>query len=567
MLIGSEFTAKGKCVISLMLTRLDIINTILFMKYKRNVIQMKTGRLKEYDSVCKKMKKKGLESDSDSALEKINDLIGVRAICVYVDAIYRVSDYLKCIEKKCYTDENKIEVRTPELFRSITIMITDFTKEHPDRTLWRFWIPMMFSVMFQQIYNIADCMIAGKFAGEDALAAVGASYPITIIFMAFAVGMNLGASVVVSRLFGAGDRKGVKCAVTTAFASSLGLAAVLTVFGYFFSSNMMEWIHTPQNITTDGILYLKIYVFGMIFLMLYNVCTGVFTALGDSKTPLYFLLGSSAGNIILDLIFVAQFHWGVAGVAWATFIAQGISAVLALVTLFSRLRAFAGEEKQPFFDRGFFIQIFAIAVPSILQQSVLSVGNLFVQDIVNHYGSAVVAGYSGAIKLNTFAINIFMTLGSCLSSYTAQNIGAGKAERIPLGFRTGLKLSAVASVPFVVLYVGFSRQMMGLFLNAESGAAITAGMKFLQIVAPWYLMIVVKLMTDGIIRGAGAMTYFVAATVPDLIIRILFALMFSKNYGSTGIWMAWPFGWIAATVLTLIFYRKVMRRQLSGMNK
>ena len=560
MLIGSEFTAKGKCVISLMLTRLDIINTILFMKYKRNVIQMKTGRLKEYDSVCKKMKKKGLESDSDSALEKINDLIGVRAICVYVDAIYRVSDYLKCIEKKCYTDENKIEVRTPELFRSITIMITDFTKEHPDRTLWRFWIPMMFSVMFQQIYNIADSMIAGKFAGEDALAAVGASYPITIIFMAFAVGMNLGASVVVSRLFGAGDRKGVKCAVTTAFVSSFGLATILTVFGYFFSSNMMEWIHTPQNIMADGILYLKIYVFGMVFLMLYNVCTGVFTALGDSKTPLYFLLGSSAGNIILDLIFVAQFHWGVAGVAWATFIAQGISAVLALVTLFSRLRSFAGEEKQPFFDRGYFTQIFAIAVPSILQQSVLSVGNLFVQDIVNRYGSAVVAGYSGAIKLNTFAINIFMTLGSCLSSYTAQNIGAGKAERIPLGFRTGLKLSAVAAVPFVVLYVGFSRRMMGLFLNAESGAAITAGMEFLRIVAPWYLMIVVKLMTDGIIRGAGAMTYFVAATVPDLIIRILFALMFSRNYGSTGIWMAWPFGWIAATVLTLIFYRKVRRQ-------
>lgn len=129
---------------------------------------------------------------------------------------------------------------------------------------------------------------------------------------------------------------------------------------------------------------------------------------------------------------------------------------------------------------------------------------LFVQDIVNRYGSAVVAGYSGAIKLNTFAINIFMTLGSCLSSYTAQNIGAGKAERIPLGFRTGLKLSAVATVPFVVLYVGFSRRMMGLFLNAESGAAITAGMEFLRIVAPWYLMIVVKLMTDGIIRGAGA---------------------------------------------------------------
>lgn len=436
-------------------------------------------------------------------------------------------------------------------------MVTDLTKEHPDKTLWRFWLPMMFSVAFQQIYNIADSMIAGRFAGEDALAAVGASYPITVIFMAFAVGMNLGASVIVSRLFGAGDRKGVKRAVTTAFASSLSLAVILTVYGYFFCRNMMEWIHTPQNIMQDGVLYLKIYVFGLIFLMLYNVCTGIFTALGDSRTPLWFLLGSSAGNIVLDLLFVAKLHWGVAGVAWATFIAQGISAVLALVTLLVRLQKFAGTERVPLFDRKLFVQILAIAVPSILQQSVLSVGNLFVQDIVNRYGSAVVAGYSGAIKLNTFAINIFMTLGSCLSSYTAQNIGAGKQERIPMGFRTGLKLSELTALPFVVLYFGLSQQMMGLFLNAESSAAIHAGVMFLRIVSPWYFMIVVKLMTDGIIRGSGAMIYFVIATIQDLILRIGFALMLSPRFGSTGIWMAWPFGWIAATVLTIIFYRKV----------
>ena len=436
-------------------------------------------------------------------------------------------------------------------------MVTDLTKEHPDKTLWRFLLPMMFSVAFQQIYNIADSMIAGRFAGEDALAAVGASYPITVIFMAFAVGMNLGASVIVSRLFGAGDRKGVKRAVTTAFASSLSLAVILTVYGYFFCRNMMEWIHTPQNIMQDGVLYLKIYVFGLIFLMLYNVCTGIFTALGDSRTPLWFLLGSSAGNIVLDLLFVAKLHWGVAGVAWATFIAQGISAVLALVTLLARLQKFAGTERVPLFDRKLFVQILAIAVPSILQQSVLSVGNLFVQDIVNRYGSAVVAGYSGAIKLNTFAINIFMTLGSCLSSYTAQNIGAGKQARIPMGFRTGLKLSELTALPFVVLYFGLGQQMMGLFLNAESSAAIHAGVMFLRIVSPWYFMIVVKLMTDGIIRGSGAMIYFVIATIPDLILRIGFALMLSPRFGSTGIWMAWPFGWIAATVLTIIFYRKV----------
>ena len=403
-------------------------------------------------------------------------------------------------------------------------MVTDLTKEHPNKTLWRFLLPMLFSVMFQQIYNIADSMIAGRFAGENALAAVGASYPITIIFMAFAVGMNLGASVVVSRLFGAEDRGGVKRAVTTAFLSSMVLGIMLTLFGYFFNHQMMRWIRTPQNIMADGVLYLKIYIFGIIFLMLYNVCTGVFTALGDSKTPLYFLLGSSAGNIILDYIFVAKFQWGVSGVAWATFIAQGVSAVLALVTLLGRLQKFAGEEKQPWFDKKLFAQIMAIAIPSILQQSVLSVGNLFVQGIVNQFGSAVVAGYSGAIKLNTFAINIFMTLGSCLSSYTAQNIGAGKKERIPLGFRTGLKLSELTALPFVILYFVFSRQMMGLFLGAESAEAII---------------------------------YFVVATVPDLILRIGFALVLTKSSGSTGIWMAWPFGWIVATTLTLIFYRKL----------
>ena len=436
-------------------------------------------------------------------------------------------------------------------------MVTDLTKEHPNKTLWRFLLPMLFSVMFQQIYNIADSMIAGRFAGENALAAVGASYPITIIFMAFAVGMNLGASVVVSRLFGAEDRGGVKRAVTTAFLSSMVLGIILTLFGYFFNHQMMRWIRTPQNIMADGVLYLKIYIFGIIFLMLYNVCTGVFTALGDSKTPLYFLLGSSAGNIILDYIFVAKFQWGVSGVAWATFIAQGVSAVLALVTLLGRLQKFAGKEKQPWFDKKLFAQIMAIAIPSILQQSVLSVGNLFVQGIVNQFGSAVVAGYSGAIKLNTFAINIFMTLGSCLSSYTAQNIGAGKKERIPLGFRTGVKLSELTALPFVILYFIFSRQMMGLFLGAESVEVISAGMAFLKIVSPWYFMIVIKLMTDGIIRGSGAMVYFVVATVPDLILRIGFALILTKSFGSTGIWMAWPFGWIVATTLTLIFYRKL----------
>ena len=350
----------------------------------------------------------------------------------------------------------------------------------------------------------------------------------------------------------------MKSAVYTAFIACGAMSLVLTGLGYVFCGAMMEAIHTPANIFGDGELYLKIYVLGLTFLFLYNVCTGIFTALGDSRTPLYFLIGSSVGNVVLDYWFVAGLGMGVAGVAWATFIAQGVSAVLALAALALRLRGIRTDKKVVLFDIILLSQIAAIAVPSIMQQSVLSVGNMFVQEIVNRYGSAVIAGYSGAIKLNTFAINAFMSLGGCLSSYTAQNLGAGKMERIPLGFRTGIRLSLCAAIPFFALYFGFSRQMMGLFLNGDSGEAIASGMEFLRIVSPMYFMISIKLTTDGIIRGSGAMGYFVLATVPDLILRIIVANLLAGRFGSTGIWMAWPFGWVAATVLTIIFYRRIV---------
>ena len=437
-------------------------------------------------------------------------------------------------------------------------MITDLTISHPRHTLWRFALPMFVSVMFQQFYNLADSMIAGRFAGEDALAAVGASYPITVIFMAFAVGSNLGASVVVSRLFGAKDFRRMKSAVSTAFLSAGVLSLALTLSGWFFCEPLMALIHTPENIFADGALYLKIYIYGLAFLFLYNVCTGIFTALGDSKTPLYFLMGSSVGNIILDYIFVAWFSMGVAGVAWATFIAQGISALLALTALMKRLKSVPSEGPSPLFVPALLAQIAAIAIPSILQQSTLSIGNLFVQEVVNRFGSATVAGYSAAVKMNTFAINCFMAFGSYLSSYTAQNLGAKKPERLSLGFREGVRLCMIAAVPFFMGYFFFGRQIMGLFLTGESREAIRCGVEFLRILGPMYFMISVKLMTDGIIRGSGAMAYFVAATIPDLVLRILFANILTRYFGSTGIWMAWPFGWVAATGLTILFYRRII---------
>lgn len=201
-------------------------------------------------------------------------------------------------------------------------MIKNLTEGNPTKILWQFTLPMFVSVIFQQLYNIADSVIVGNFAsnGENALAAVGASYPITMIFMAIAMGCNVGCAVVISQLFGAGRHREMKTAVSTTIIASFTLSIVLTIFGELTSRLMLRMIRTPENIFSDADLYLKIYIGGFIFLFLYNVVTGIFTSLGDSKTPLYFLIGSSVSNIILDWIFVAICHWDVAGVAWATFI-------------------------------------------------------------------------------------------------------------------------------------------------------------------------------------------------------------------------------------------------------
>ena len=405
------------------------------------------------------------------------------------------------------------------------------------------------------MYSIADSVIAGKFAGEDALAAVGASYPITMIFMAIAVGSNIGCSIIISQLFGAKRLREMKTAIYTTLIASTVLSVILTVLGLLFNRGLMKMIQTPENIFQDGALYLKIYIGGFIFVYLYNVVTGVFTSLGDSKTPLYFLIASSLGNIGLDALFVAGFHWGVAGVAWATFIAQGLACVFALFTCWIRIRAVKTEQKADLFSWDMLGKISLVAIPSILQQSFVSVGNIFVQSLVNSFGSSVIAGYSAAIKLNTFTLTSFGTIGNGVSSFTAQNIGAGQGKRVKEGFRAGLKMAAVIGALFFLVYFVLSRQVLGLFLNSDSELAIETGITFLRIVSPFYFVILVKLISDAVLRGSGAMKVFMISTFTDLILRVILAFVLAPIYGATGIWLSWPLGWIVGAVLSFTFYK------------
>lgn len=318
-------------------------------------------------------------------------------------------------------------------------MNKDLTCGKPSSVLWAFCLPLFGSIIFQQLYNIADSFVAGKFISSDALAAVGNSYEITLIFIAFAFGCNIGCSVVVSELFGAKKYNLLKTAVYTTFIASAVLCVVLMIIGSIFSGNLLRVINTPENIFDDSKLYLDIYIWGLPFIFFYNVATGIFSALGDSKTPFVFLVCSSISNIAVDIFFVAGLNMGVAGVAWATYICQGISCILALIVVFKRLGEIPTEGTISKFSFPLLRKIAKIAIPSILQQSFISVGNILIQSVINRFGSAVIAGYSASVKLNNMVITSLTTIGNGISNYTAQNIGAKKYSRIKEGFHAGIK--------------------------------------------------------------------------------------------------------------------------------
>lgn len=442
-------------------------------------------------------------------------------------------------------------------------MNKDLTVGEPSRVLLKFCLPLFGSVIFQQLYNVADSFVAGKFVGEAALAAVGNSYEVTLIFIAFGFGCNIGCSVIASQLFGAKRFGQMKTAVFTALIATGVLCAVLMALGFGFSSQLLEWIHTPADILADSRLYLDIYILGLPFVFFYNISTGIFSAMGDSKTPFYFLAASSVSNIGMDILFTTAlstvFTRGVDGVAWATFLCQGVSCILAVIFVFRRFGRIETDEKPELFSWRLLGKISVVAVPSILQQSFISVGNIIIQGVINSFGSAVIAGYSAAVKLNNLVITSLTTLGNGISNFSAQNLGAGKLDRIRAGFRAGLGLVWTLCVPFALLYFFLGKSLVYIFLDDGSGEAMQTGVTFLRIVAPFYFVVAAKLVSDGVLRGMGKMRQFMTATFTDLVLRVVLAFGLSKLWGVTGIWLSWPIGWSVATVMSIFFYRSIWK--------
>lgn len=434
-------------------------------------------------------------------------------------------------------------------------MIKDLTQGRPTKVLLMFSIPMLLSMVFQQMYNIADSVIVGQFNGKDALAAVGASYPITMLFIAIAMGASVGSSVIISQLFGLKSLERMKTAVWTAVISILALSVLLTLVGYIISAPLIKLLKTPEDIFTDSLAYLNIYIGGLIFLFLYNAATSIFNGLGDSRTPLIFLIISSVFNVVLDLIFVGVLHMGVVGAAWATFIAQGLSGAAAIITLLFKVSKIKTINKYKKFDLGTLKKISMVAIPSILQQSFVSVGQLCVQGAVNSFGTNTMAAYSSAMKINIFAVSIFNTMSSALSSYTAQNMGAGNENRIKKGYPAALKIAFSISAALILLWFVYGKYLIGFFVNKGDGEqVIDIGYMFLQFVAIGYPIVALKVVTDGLLRGAGYMTGFMISTFADLIVRVGVSLIFAGSLGFTAICISFPIGWIVGCAISLFFY-------------
>lgn len=437
-------------------------------------------------------------------------------------------------------------------------MNKDLTVGKPESVLCKFCLPLFGSIIFQQLYNIADSFVAGKFISDNALAAVGNSYEITLIFIAFAFGCNIGCSVLAAQLFGAKRYNDLKTSIYTALISSCAICLLLMAVGIIFCNGLLKLIKTPKEVFADSKLYLDIYIFGLPFVFLYNVATGIFSALGDSKTPFIFLACSSIANIGADILFVTAFKMGVSGVAWATFICQGISCVLAILVIFVKLGKIKTTGKVKIFSGQLLGRFAIIAVPSILQQSFISVGNIVIQSVINSFGAVVMAGYSAAIKLNNMIITSLTTLGNGISNFTAQNLGAAQYDRIKAGFRAGLKLVWALCLPLVLLYEFAGKWLVYVFLESPTGAATDTGVLFLRIVSPFYFVVAAKLVADGILRGAGLMKKFMTATFTDLFLRVALAEILARTaLGTTGIWISWPIGWTVAAIVSILFYATI----------
>lgn len=437
--------------------------------------------------------------------------------------------------------------------------LNDFTQGNAAKQIILFSLPMLVGNLFQQLYNMVDAIVVGRFVGGTALAAVGVSMNVIQFLLAVLIGFTTGASVVISQFYGARQYDRLHRTVSTSIIFLAAFSVVITVLGIVLTPQLLRLLNASEDIFADAQLYMRVLLAGMVFPVFFNMYTAYLRALGDSRGPLYILICSSVLNVLLDLLFVAQFKMDVFGAAIATVIAQALAAVLCY--FYTRRRVPLLRIDKPVFDRELFRAILKYGAPAALQLSLVSLANLTITRLINSFGSAAMAGITAATKIDQIAIQPISNISLALSTFVAQNMGAGLEDRAKKGFRSALLFMLLVAVVITVLIMSFGPQLIGLFLDQKDGnmtEILQVGLEYLNILVVFYFLFAFLFGFNGFFRGAGDAVIAMVFPVASLTIRALsaYGLVYLAGMGPEALAWSIPIGWGLCSFVSWLYYRK-----------
>lgn len=433
----------------------------------------------------------------------------------------------------------------------------DMTKGNSMKLILAFVMPMILGNIFQQIYNLVDTVVVGKFVGTNALAAVGSSFSIMVFITSIIIGLCMGSGVILSQFYGSKDMDKFKKVTITSFVFIMLITVVLIVISLVFIDEILILFNMPIELIKEAKTYLVIIIGGLFFTFLYNIATSLLRAVGDSKRPLYFLIVASIINVILDLIFVLVFNLGVMGVALATVIAQAISAILSITYAYKNLSFFKLSKEDFEIDKEILKITSKYSLLTAVQQSIMNFGILIVQGIVNTFGLTVMAAFAAGVKIDSLAYMPVQDFGNAFSTFVAQNKGAGKLDRVKDGVKAAAKTIIIFSTITSTLIFIFAEKLMTLFVNKSEVEVIALGVEYIQVVAVFYVLIGFLFMFYGLYRGLGNLNMSIILTIVSLGSRVILAYVLSKTaLGASGIWWSIPIGWALADILGIVVYMK-----------
>lgn len=431
----------------------------------------------------------------------------------------------------------------------------DLTTGHEGKQIFYFALPMLIGSLFQQLYNIADSIIVGRFVGTDAMAAVSGASPIMFLLTSLLMGITLGFSILVSQYYGSKDMRHVKASLDTSCLFIFGGSILITVVGVLFSGTLLRLMNTPEHILESATNYLIIIFIGTFFSAGYNGISAILRGLGDSKNPLIFLIIATLLNIVLDVVFVIGLGMGVEGVALATILAQGVAFIFSIVYLNRKHAVLKINIKKLVYDHEIFIKGLKLGIPSAIQQVLFSLGNIALQSLVNSYGTYAMAAFGAGMKIESLISIPIMNLGAAVSTFVAQNMGAGKLDRIKKGVSASVKMAIVLSVVVAGLFLTSAEWLISLFNTQPE--VLSIGASYLRIIGPAFIVISTSFMWTSAVRGAGASMFAMISSIISLwIARVPASYLLSEFLGTDGIWLGIPIGWIVGWFVVLAYYKK-----------